>query len=99
MVHAISRSGFDPCFADGDKISDDEFEARFGMVLPAALPRGGIVGIAEIVDCVGEHPSRWYAAGHYAFVLANSRPVPFVGWKGALSLRDAPAGLIELVRL
>src|SRR5882757_6544099 len=44
---------------------------------------------------VGDHPSRWYAAGQYAFVLANPRPVPFIRWKGALSLRDAPATLIE----
>jgi hypothetical protein len=46
-----------------DKISDDEFQARFGMSLPVALPRGGVVGVAEIVDCVSEHQSRWYAPG------------------------------------
>ena len=73
-----------------DKISNDEFQARFEMPLPAALLRGGVIGTAEIVDCVGDHPSRWYAVGHYAFVLANPRPVPFIRWKEALSLRDAP---------
>jgi len=26
-----------------DKISDDEFQSRFGMALPAALLRGGVV--------------------------------------------------------
>ena len=81
-----------------DKISEDEFRARFEMSSPAELPRGGVVGMAEFVDCATPHPSRWYAPGHYAFVLANARPLPFVAWKGALSLRDAPATLIDLIR-
>jgi hypothetical protein len=80
-----------------DKISDDEFQARFGMSLPAALPRGGIVGIAEIADCVSEHSSRWYASGHFAFVLKNARAVPFTRWSGALSLREAPDELTALL--
>jgi hypothetical protein len=80
-----------------DKISDDEFQSRFGMALPAAAPRGGVVGIAEIVDCVSQHHSRWYAAGHCAFVLANPRSIPFIRWKGALSLRNAPTALLELM--
>jgi hypothetical protein len=41
------------------------------------------------------HPSKWYAPGHYAFVLMNSRPLPFVRWKGALLLRDAPQALLD----
>ena len=82
-----------------DEISDDEFQPRFGMALPAALPRGGVVGVAEIVDCVRDYPSRWYASGHYAFVLANARPLPLIRWKGALSLCDAPPILIELYGL
>jgi len=43
--------------------------------------------------------SRWYAFAHWAFVLTNSRSVPFVKWKGALLLRDAPAELLELLNL
>jgi hypothetical protein len=76
-----------------------DIERRFGIRLPSELPLGGIVGITEIVDCVRPHSSRWYAAGHYAFVLANSRPLPFVRWKGALLLRDASAELLELLDL
>jgi hypothetical protein len=57
------------------------------------------VGITEIVDCVRPHTSRWYKPGHHAFVQANSRPLPFVKWKGALLLRDAPAALLELLNL
>ena len=46
-------------------------------------PLVGVVGIADLVDCVRKHDSKWYAQGHYAFVLTNARPLPFVRWKGA----------------
>ena len=69
------------------------------MRLPPELPLGGIVGMTEIVDCVKPHASRWYASAHWGFVLANSRPLPFLKWKGALLLRDAPAELLELLKL
>lgn len=51
----------------------------------APLNRGGIVGVAEIVDCVDQHSSRWFV-GRYGFVLRNARPLPFHPCKGALSL-------------
>jgi hypothetical protein len=61
---------------------DDDWSA-FGMPeicrdVPADedLPRGGIVGIAEIAECVKEHPSPWFF-GRYGFVLRNARPLPF----------------------
>jgi hypothetical protein len=76
-----------------DEISDDEFQVSFGMPVPAASPRGGVVGVVEIVDCVSEHSSLWYAPGHFAFVLENARAVPFTPWREALSLRDAPGEL------
>lgn len=50
---------------------------------PADLPRGGIVGVAEVVDCVNASPSPWFF-GRYGFVLANVRPVKFVPCQGAL---------------
>src|SRR5438105_2866578 len=90
LIHASQRS---------DDISADEIERRFGVRLPPELPLGGIVGIAEIADCVRPHPSKWYAPAHYAFVLANSRPLPFVRWKGALSLRNAPSELLKMLNL
>jgi ASCH domain len=46
---------------------------------------GAIVGATEIVDCVTQHESRFFA-GPYGFVLRNSRqftePVPFPGRLG-----------------
>ena len=50
---------------------------------PADLAKGGIVGVAEIVDCVEDGPSPWFF-GRYGFVLRNARPVPFIPVKGAL---------------
>lgn len=45
--------------------------------------RGGIVGEAEIVDCVSESNSPWFF-GPYAFVLRNAKPLPFKPYRGAL---------------
>lgn len=44
---------------------------------------GGIVGQAEIVDCVEEMESRWFF-GRYGFVLRNAEPLPFQPCKGRL---------------
>ncbi|RZL04784.1 MAG: ASCH domain-containing protein, partial [Rubrivivax sp.] len=34
------------------------------------LQRGGIIGSVNLIDCVTDHPSRWFF-GKYGFVLAN----------------------------
>lgn len=49
--------------------------------------RGGIIGTAEIVDCVETSGSPWFF-GPYGLVLANVQPVPFIPVKGALGLFD-----------
>ena len=90
LIHASLRP---------DDITSDEIERRFGVRLEGELPVGGIVGVTELVDCVRPHSSRWYARGHYAFVLARSRPLPFVRWKGALSLRAPSAELLTMLGL
>lgn len=48
-----------------------------------ALLRGGIIGTAEIVDCVEASNSPWFF-GRYGFVLRNVQPVEFIPCKGAL---------------
>lgn len=48
------------------------------------LERGGIVGVATILDCVDDHDSEWFC-GEWGFVLADARPLPFFAFKGALS--------------
>ena len=58
------------------------------------LQRGGIIGVAEIMDCVEESPSPWFF-GRYGFVLANVRPVEFIPVKGALGFFDWRKNLQE----
>ncbi len=53
------------------------------------MPRGGIVGVVEIVDCVTEMDSEWFF-GRYGFVLRNARPLVFTPCKGALGIFHAP---------
>ena len=43
---------------------------------PREFPLGGIVGMAEIVDCVRESRSPWFK-GPWGIVLANAREVGF----------------------
>lgn len=54
---------------------------------PAHYQTGGIVGVAEIVDCVESSKSEWFV-GRYGFVLRNARPVDFIPAKGALGFFD-----------
>lgn len=49
-----------------------------------ALPRGGVVGMARIVDCVTEMESRWFY-GQYGFVLRDAFPLPLIPCRGQLS--------------
>jgi len=44
---------------------------------------GGIVGVAEVVDCVTSSASPWFS-GPFGFVLKNARPLPFVECGGRL---------------
>ncbi|MCD1620106.1 ASCH domain-containing protein [Salipiger manganoxidans] len=44
---------------------------------------GGIIGRAEIVDCVEAMDSRWFF-GPYGFVLRNAEALPFQPCRGAL---------------
>lgn len=48
---------------------------------------GGIVGVAEIVDCVTESDNEWFQ-GLYGFVIRDARPVDFIPVKGALGFFD-----------
>ena len=52
------------------------------------MPCGGIVGEAELVDCVTTPPDnqREWFMGTYGFVLANVRHLPFRPCRGQLGL-------------
>ena len=70
---------------------------RYGLD-PANLETGGVVGFAEIVDCVTKHKSKWFE-GPVGFVLRRRKKLPFVAWKGTLGLRDAPKRLLRRLDL
>lgn len=50
---------------------------------PNDLPRGGIVGVAEVTGCVNMSGSPWFF-GTWGFVIENARPIDFIPCKGAL---------------
>lgn len=48
-----------------------------------AMPRGGVVGMARIVDCVREMESNWFF-GKFGFVLRDAFPLPLIRCRGQL---------------
>ncbi len=61
-----------------------ELEALGGVTMPEVYDCGGIVGIAELVDCVRRHGSVWKDPASWGWVLANARLLPFRECKGAV---------------
>jgi len=82
-----------PFLVHASRNIDVEGCRRHGLQ-PADLDMGGVVGIAEIVDCVTAHSSRWFE-GPFGFVLRHPHTLPFVKWKGTLGLREAPKALLR----
>ena len=62
---------------------------KMGISPPSesVIERGGIVGIAEIVDCTHASASPW-AFGPYMFVLQNAQPIKFIPLRGRLGFFD-----------
>lgn len=55
------------------------------------IPRmefGGIIGTAEIVDCVTHSKSPWFIKGGFGFVLRNAKRIPFIPCRGQLGFFD-----------
>lgn len=81
LIHAGTREA--DIFEDEEAFWKKALGRDFPDELVERMPLGGIVGVADIVDCVEAHPSPWFF-GPYGFVLANARPLPFTPCKGAL---------------
>ena len=60
------------------------------------IPRGGIVGKAMAIDCVDDHPSPFFF-GPWGIVLKESKPVPFIPYRGQLGLFDVPDEILEVM--
>ncbi|MEK6303392.1 MAG: ASCH domain-containing protein [Acidobacteriota bacterium] len=63
--------------------------SEMGLALPKPVEfeRGGIVGEAEMIDCVTRHNSPWFS-GPYGFVLKGARRRQFVPMNGKLGFFD-----------
>ena len=74
-------------YQDFIDFTGDRFRFTFPRHSPCPpvdqLQRGGIIGEAELVDCVREHASPWFT-GKYGFVLRNAKPLPFRPLQGEL---------------
>ena len=62
----------------------------------AAMPRGGVVGMMRIVDCVEKMESRWFF-GRYGFVIRDAFPLPLVPCRGALGFFVLPSDVLSQV--
>lgn len=86
-IHAskgMTRAEYEDCLSTIHGISRSHpFPSGLAMPDFHDLERGGIVGVATIVDCVEDHASPWFF-GMFGFVLADARPVPFIPVKGQL---------------
>lgn len=81
LIHAAKAWGEDERLSLLSLVSE-------GLVPDCQQPLlGGIVGVAEIVDCVTRSDSRWFV-GPYGFVLRNARPLSFRPCRGALGFFD-----------
>lgn len=58
------------------------------------IPRGGIIGSVEIVDCVTHSDSRWFT-GIYGFMLRNPVVLPVQPCRGALGFFDVPDHIVR----
>lgn len=85
MIHAglkIDRNAMMDVFNGRHPVTGESMPAQQDLEL---FRTGGIVGEAEIVDCVRHSDSTWFV-GAFGFVLANARMTPFRPCKGALNL-------------
>lgn len=102
-IHAskgMSKAEYDDCldFIDHIKPLDPvgrlSRRARFVNGQAGEQARGGIVGVADLVDCVEDSDSPWFM-GRYGFVLKNVRAVKFIPVKGMLGFFEWRARIIQ----
>jgi hypothetical protein len=96
LLHASAGTGSMRDYYLAAEFCDRVRGKGFSCPMLRELPRGGICGIARIVDC---HPpgslllrgERWYmperdGVPQYGIILADVAPLPFTACKGALGL-------------
>jgi len=82
-------------YLDAMDFADANGLLRIGHLLDSFeldnLPRGGIIGSVNLVDCVYQSDSPWFQ-GPYGFVLSDPKPLSFTPFKGQLGFFDVPGG-------
>jgi hypothetical protein len=78
LIHASKTASPD------DALVREWVRTKFGIVIPAVLDRGGIVGQVEIIDCVSTSSDPWFE-GLFGFALRRAKPLPFRPLAGKLS--------------
>lgn len=84
LIHAgktMTKGDYEACAIF---ISDMETEWRMPSYEELRSQCGGIVGKAEIVDCVEWSHSPWFV-GRFGFVIRNGVTLPFRACRGALN--------------
>ncbi len=61
----------------------DFIRKTFSISMPKSwqFELGGIIGIANLIECVDSHPSKWFF-GKYGFVISDAKPLNFVALRG-----------------
>ena len=88
MIHAAKGCTRDE-LEDALDFAEDASGTRYTVDLKT-IPRGGIVGSVEIVDCVSASASPWFG-GEFGFVLRDPQPLPFTPFKGSLGFFNVPS--------
>lgn len=89
LIHAAGTKAKDHEVFVHRKESEKAWETRLlaGAPKNQRLPYGGIVGVAEIVDCQDcDVDSPWWDGEGWAWRLANQTSLPFSPLRGALGL-------------
>jgi len=96
LIHASASNTFNDYMLARDFIASSPTLRALGIEMPARdeLQRGGIIGVADLVDCTRNTNSPWYM-GHVGLKLANARPLPFTPFKGSLKFFDVPDEVLE----
>jgi hypothetical protein len=65
--------------------TDEGIPASIGTV-----PKGGVVGMMKIIDCVQKMDSKWFF-GRYGFVIGDKFPIELIPARGQLGFFQLPA--------
>lgn len=85
LIHASKKRDNEELLSYKALRESSEIQVRWNGATPkwGDVPCGGVIGVADIVDCVSESTSPWFV-GEFGFVLSNPRPLPFFECRGAL---------------